>query len=184
MADIGMKGGDKLLAYIASISRALGEATRVQVGFLEGSTAGWNGPRPMKPRSSYANSTNFKRAKASYKALTVNGQINSQPAAYIASIMEYGDPAHNIPPRPFFSAMIKMNKNGWRTFLVKELRRLHYSSRPALESLGMLVVGQLQGSILQGDWAQLADATVRRKGFSTPLIDSHNMINAVDSVVS
>jgi hypothetical protein len=137
----------------------------------------------MKQRSSYASSGNFKRAKARFKNVTVNAQGSSQPAGYIASIMEYGDPGHNIPARPFFSTMITMNKAGWRTFLARELKRLNYDTRLALESLGMQAAEQLRASILTGDWAELKEATKKRKGFDTPLIDSHNMINAVDYAV-
>ena len=181
--DIGMKGGGKLLAHLAKISSALGQATTVHVGFLAGSKAGWNGPRPMKPRSSYASSKNFKRAKANYKVATVNAKISQQPAAYIASILEYGDPAHGLPPRPFFSTMIKMYSKTWHPFLLHELKRTKYDSRKALESLGLRVSEQLKDSILLGDWAPLKPGTVKNKGFDTPLIDSHNMINSIDHAV-
>ena len=178
-----MKGGEKLLAMLAKIGSALGGDVQVQVGFLPGSTAGWNGPRPMKPRSSYASSGNFKRAKARFKNVTVNAQGGSQPAAYIASIMEYGDPGQHIPPRPFFSTMIKMNRAGWHEFLARELKRMNYDAHLALESLGIRAAEQLKDSILMGDWVALKEATIKAKGFDTPLIDSHNMINSVDFAV-
>jgi hypothetical protein len=176
--DIGMKGGDKLLRLLRDIQSELGQATVVHVGFLEGSTAGYTGPRPMKSRKNYASVSNYKRYHAQAQASQATG--NPQPAAYIASIMEYGDPKHNIPSRPFFSTLIKKEGKNWHKFLVTQLQRNHYNSRVALETLGLHVKEQLQDSILHGDWAPLQPGTVARKGFDTPLIDSHNMLNAVD----
>jgi hypothetical protein len=181
--DVGIKGGDKLLKLLRSMQHALGEATVVHVGFLEGSTAGWNGPRPMKKRSFYASAINFKKAKARYVVNTDTDEGNSQPAAYIASIMEYGDPKHNIPPRPFFSTMIREKGKDWHAFLANQLRMRHYDSRAALEALGLHIQEQLKDSILHGPWAELKSGTIKAKGFDTPLIDSHNMINSVDFAV-
>jgi hypothetical protein len=181
--DIGMKGGEKLLKRLADINRALGQANHVEVGFLSGSTAGWNGPRPMKPRKAYASAANYKKYHA--VAQSNNSQGSNQPAAYIASIMEYGDAKHNIPPRPFFSTMIRIQSKSWPRFLLSQFKRLNYDSRQTLELMGLHVKEQLQFSILNGEWAANAPGTILAKGGNdVPLIDSHNMLNAVDYVVT
>ena len=79
--------------------------------------------------------------------------------------------------------MVEMNKHGWHEFLLHELKRLHFDARAALESMGLRASEQLRESILMGDWDGLAESTIKRKGFDTPLIDSHNMLNAVDYAV-
>ena len=184
--DVGMSGGDKLQKYIYDLQVKLGQdAKEVHVGFLEGSTAGYNGPRPMKKKSSYKTSAGFARGKAAYVLATNSNQGSEQPAAYIASIHEYGDPKHNIPSRPFFSTMIAKNSPTWGKLLAKCLKAQGYYARPALEELGLVVSEQLVSSIVTGPWAATKPATQARKGFETdtPLLDSKNMMRAVSFVV-
>lgn len=169
--------------WLRKISGQLGSAEVVHVGFLEGSTAGWNGPRPMKPRKAYASAASYKRAKENYRAATNTGAISQQPAAYIASIMEYGDPGHNIPPRPFFSNMIAEKSSTWSVLVAESLLHHGYDARTALEAVGNVIARQLQLSIVDGNFKELADATKARKGFDTPLLDSKNMLRAVDYTV-
>lgn len=161
----------KFNSFMATLMEAVGNAKEVHVGFLQGSTAGWNGPRPMKPSKSW------KRTEKPTKTL------NGVPAAYIASIMEYGDPKHNIPPRPFFSDMIAQKSPTWGALIAASLLANKYQASKALNMIGVKVKEQLQLSIAKGNWQELADSTKARKGFDTPLIDSHNMINSVTSVV-
>jgi hypothetical protein len=137
----------------------------------------------MKPRKMYASSANYKRAKENYSKNTVGGAISQQPAAYIASIMEYGDPGHNIPARPFFSNMIAEKAPTWSALVAESLLQRGYDARTALEIVGQVIAGQLQLSIVDGQFAGLADATVKRKGNEVPLIDSKNMLRAVDYTV-
>lgn len=175
---------DRFTSFCVDLLRKLDGATEVHVGFLEGSTAGWNGPRPMKPRKAYASAASYKRAKASYKIATSDGSVSTQPAAYIASIHEYGDEAHKIPKRPFFSTMVALKKGTWGKLMQLALKQHGYNAHAALDMVGMVVSEQLKDSILNGNWAPLSKKTADRKGFDTPLIDSHNMINAVDHVVT
>ena len=137
----------------------------------------------MKPRKMYVSASTFKRAKASYAAATTRGAISQQPAAYIASIMEYGDPAHNIPPRPFFSNMIAEHSHAWPELVSECLMKRGYDARTSLELVGQTIAGQLQLAIVDGNFQELAQATIARKGNAVPLIDSKNMLRAVDYTV-
>lgn len=167
-----MNAAKKFDAWAIDLLSKIGGATVVHVGFLEGSTAGWNGPRPKKPG---------KKWKRTEKP---SSSINNPPAAYIAWVMEYGDPGHNIPPRPFFSNMINEHSSSWPQLVSAAMRNTNYDSRKALHMIGLKVKEQLQLSIVDGDFAELKQATKDRKGFDTPLIDSHNMINSIDYVVT
>ena len=175
---------DKFTSFCVDLLRKVGGSTEVHVGFLEGSTAGWNGPRPMRKRREGESPKSWKRAKASYAVATTEGSISQQPAAYIASIHEYGDPKHNIPARPFFSTMVRLKKDTWGKLMQLALKQHNYDTHKALEMVGLKVSEQLKDSILHGGWEAVSPKTAARKGFDTPLVDSHNMLNAVDFVVT
>jgi hypothetical protein len=164
-----MSGGEKFLTYCVEAQRALGSATEVHIGFLENATAGYNGPRPRKGAM-----------KRTSKAPTA---ISAVPAAYVAAIQEYGDPSHNIPARPFFSTMIEKQSPTWGQLLAIALERNNYYARPALTLVGLKIQEQLKKSIVEFDNPPNAAATIAKKGFDNPLIDSHNMLNSVDFVV-
>ena len=76
--------------------------------------------------------------------------------------------------------MVREKSPTWNALIAAALRNAGYDPRAALKIVGLKVKEQLQQSIVEGEWEPLAPATEDRKGFSTPLIDSHNMINAVD----
>jgi hypothetical protein len=151
----------------------MGGSTEVNVGFLEGTTAGWVGPRPKVPG---------KKWKKTEKPAS---SITNPPAAYIAWVMEYGDPTHNIPKRPFFSTMINEKKSSWPDLIAAAMRMHHYDSRKAFETVGLRVKEDLQKSIVEFPHlgTEAEKRTADRKGFYTPLIDSHNMINSIEYVV-
>jgi hypothetical protein len=168
-----MSSATKLQGFFNTLISKMGGATEVHVGFLEGSTAGWVGPRPKKPGKTWK------------KTEKPSSSISNPPAAYIAWVMEYGDPTHNIPARPFFSTMINKNKSAYPDLIAAAMRMHHYDSRKAFETVGLRVKEDLQQSIR--DFPHLGTEaekrTAERKGFYTPLIDSHNMINSIEYVV-
>jgi hypothetical protein len=161
-------GGSSLMAKLAGI---VGNAQdfKVEVGFLEGSTAGWNGPRPKSA---------FKNMKRTDKP--AKGLPGGVAAPYIAAIMEYGNEEMNLPPRPFFSQMIAKQSPTWGKLMAAALKANNYVSQDALQLVGLKIKEQLQDSLLNGTFEPLQQKTVDRKGFSQPLIDSHNLINAAD----
>lgn len=103
--------------------------------------------------------------------------------ATVAVTQNFGAPAAGIPPRPFFSNMIAEKSPGWGDSLAGVLREADYDIPLALDRFGAGVAGQLRQAIVDTNAPPLADATVARKGFAKPLIDTSDMINAVDHEV-
>lgn len=101
----------------------------------------------------------------------------------VAAIQEFGAPARNIPPRPFFRNMIADKSPTWSTSLAATLKATNYDPKAALGLMGEGIKGQLQQSILDLTSPPLSPKTIARKGFDKPLIDSSVMINSVDYVV-
>ena len=161
-------GGSNLMARMADIMNASRDF-KVEVGFLEGSTAGWNGPRPKSA------SKNMKRTDK-----PATGMPGGVAAPYIAAVLNYGNPAQGLEPRPFFDDMVSTQSPTWGRLIAAALKANNYDSYDALTLVGLKIKEQLQDSMLNGPWQALSPQTVARKGFSQPLIDSHNLINAVD----
>lgn len=103
--------------------------------------------------------------------------------AMVAAIQNYGAPRAGIPPRPFFSNVIADKSDGWGDALARNLQAADFNSEPALKLLGELIKGQVQQSIRDTNDPPLKPATVKRKGFAKPLIDTSHMINSVDYAV-
>lgn len=108
---------------------------------------------------------------------------NATPVAMVAAFSEYGVPAHNQPPRPFFRNMIDREKANWPDQIVSILKRLDYDAQTTLAAFGQIVAGQLRESITTGPYAPLSPITIARKGFDTPLIDTAFMLQSIDSKV-
>lgn len=156
------------MARMAQLLNAV-EDFKVEVGFLEGSTAGWNGPRPKGA------SKNLRRTDK--PARGIPGGVS---APYIAAVLNYGNPAMGLEPRPFFDDMVAKQSPTWGRLIAAALKANDYVSYDALTMVGLKIKEQLQLSMVDGAWLPLKDATKNRKGFSQPLIDSHNLINSVD----
>jgi hypothetical protein len=99
--------------------------------------------------------------------------------AMVAAIQNYGAPAAGIPPRPFFSNMVRRKQAEWAPALGQLLVRNKYDVDKSLKQLAEGIKGQLQDSIQQTNSPPLKPATVKRKGFSKPLIDTGQMLNSV-----
>jgi hypothetical protein len=98
----------------------------------------------------------------------------------IAAVQNFGAPSRGIPPRPFFSNMIAKNKASWTPAIKERLEVRRGDAKEALQDMGETIKGQLQQSILDTNTPPLKPATIARKGFSKPLIDTSTMINSVD----
>jgi|SRR5579872_114830 len=105
------------------------------------------------------------------------------PVALVAAAHNWGAPSVGLPPRPFFSRMVDQNESGWPDLIAEGLKRSSGDAKGALEFAGRIMVEQLQGSILAGGFAPLKPETIRRKGFSTELIDTAHMLNSIASEV-
>jgi len=105
------------------------------------------------------------------------------PVAMVAAIQNYGVPAAGIPARPFFSNMVREKSPDWGQSLGEVLKANDYDSDVALKAMGLGIEDQLQQSIRDTNSPALAEATVDRKGFNKPLIDTGHMLNSVQSAV-
>ena len=116
------------------------------------------------------------------------------PVAYVAAIQEFGHPEGNIPSRPFFRNAIKANEQKWGETAGRLIASAVEGKIPkgqALDRLGALMAGDVQESILDGDFEPLKQATLdarqskkRTQGVaSKPLIDTGHMMRSVDYVV-
>ena len=103
---------------------------------------------------------------------------NGTPVALIAAIQNYGAPRAGIPPRPFFSNMVKDKQKEWPGALKLALKASNYDVAAALNVVGEGIKGQLQQSIKDTNSPPLKPATIRRKGFAKPLISTGLLINS------
>lgn len=103
--------------------------------------------------------------------------------ATVAVTQNYGSEANGIPARPFFSNMVADKSPGWGDSFVAVLKEANYDVPLALDRMGAGIAGQLRQAIVDTNAPPLADATIARKGFAKPLIDTSNMFNSVDHEV-
>jgi hypothetical protein len=119
---------------------------------------------------------------------------NGTPVAYIAAIQEFGYPEGNIPSRPFFRNAIKANEQKWGDVagrLIESAIEGKLSESQALEQLGSMIKGDIQESIIDGDFESLKQSTLvarqsrkRTAGVANkPLIDTGHMMRSVDYTV-
>ena len=101
------------------------------------------------------------------------------PVALVAMIQDYGAPAANIPPRPFFRNMIEAESEHWGEDLATLLKSTNYNAEQALDLMGEEIAGELQDSINEFDSVPLAPATIASKGFDKQLIDTAHMFRSV-----
>ena len=97
----------------------------------------------------------------------------------VAAIQNFGAPSRGIPPRPFFSDMVADKSPGWPGALAEILKSNGGDGAAALQLMGEGIKGQLQASIVDGQYTPLSQVTIDRKGFDKPLIDTSHMLNSV-----
>ncbi len=129
----------------------------------------------------------MKRLKAAKLSLTVgvhqtegaepHGELT---VADIATIHEFG--LGNVPERSFLRAWadenveeIKKDLGGIGIAVVEG----KLTAEQGLERFGVLAVGQIQKRIVAGIEPPLAPATIKRKGSSTPLVDTGQLKSAI-----
>jgi hypothetical protein len=99
--------------------------------------------------------------------------------AYVAAIQNFGAPEANIPARPFFSNMVREKSPGWGKSLADVLKENDYDAKKALGLMGAGIKDQLQQSITDTNDPPLKPATIKAKGFATPLIYTSDMLHSV-----
>ncbi|EMZ2610088.1 hypothetical protein ABDB89_004074 [Escherichia coli O80:H26] len=105
------------------------------------------------------------------------------PVPMVAATNEFGNPAHNQPPRPFFRNAIAEHEGEWQEAMATLIGN-GGDTRDVLSLLGEIIVDDIKESIRQLDAPPLSPVTIARKGFDKPLIDTSNMLNSVSYEVS
>lgn len=105
---------------------------------------------------------------------------DGKPVAMIAAIQEWGSPARNIPPRPFFRSMIQEKSPEWPEAVADLLKDNDYDAKKTLEQTGAAISGQLRQSIVDFNSVPLSPKTIAKKGFDKQLVDTGHMLNSID----
>ncbi|WP_059275139.1 hypothetical protein [Escherichia albertii] len=105
------------------------------------------------------------------------------PVPMVAATNEFGNPANNQPPRPFFRNAISNHETEWQDATASLIENGD-ETRDVLSLLGEIIVGDIKESIRSLDSPPLSPVTIARKGFDKPLIDTKNMLDSVSYEVS
>lgn len=100
------------------------------------------------------------------------------PVAQAAFWNEYG--TTTAPERHFVRSMIEKRSPRWGVALGNALRKTDYDAHMSLSIMGEMMQGQMRKSIQEWTDPPNADSTVARKGFNKPLIETGQMLRAVD----
>lgn len=114
------------------------------------------------------------------------GIIGSERNAAIGAIHEFGAPAAGIPERSFLRDALVTDRRG----LAQMQRKLtaavlagRMTGAQAAAALGAWAVARVKNRIVDGLSPALQPETVERKGSSTPLVDTGQLLGAITSVV-
>lgn len=101
----------------------------------------------------------------------------------IAVFNELG--TQDIPSRPFLRDSVDNNEAKINSFLKKRIKELSNgaSADKILKEIGVFQKGLVQDEIANGSFEENAESTIRRKGSSTPLIDTGQMRQSVNFVI-
>ena len=102
------------------------------------------------------------------------------PVAMVAAIQNFGAPRAGIPPRPFFSNMVKDHRDEWGPQIGKLLQANDFDATKSLDTMGERIGDELRQSIQDTNEPPLKPATIARKGFDKPLIDTSVMWKSID----
>ena len=118
------------------------------------------------------------------------------PVASVAAQNEFGNPAKNIPPRPFMRPTAIENSDSWKTTvngLFKRVLSGRSSAATAMEIFGLQVAGQVRAKIASIDSPPLSQRTIearirgRKVSKATmatrTLVDTGYMLNSITSEV-
>lgn len=98
------------------------------------------------------------------------------PVAQVAYWNEFG--TEHIPPRPFFRHLIETNKSGWSLAFGNLMKSNNYDVNRVFALMGEGMKDQLTRAIIDFSDPNNAPATVDKKGFDNPLIDTGVMQKA------
>lgn len=103
--------------------------------------------------------------------------------AQIAAIMEFGTKDGRVPERAALRSMLAQNRDAIKKLCAKLILQIvggKMDQKKALGVLGQFLVDKTRATIAQGLPPPNAASTVRRKGSNKPLIDTGQLIGAVE----
>lgn len=78
----------------------------------------------------------------------------------VAAFQNFGDPARGIPPRPFFTDMIKEKSDRWALALAELLKRNDWDVDKTLNQMGAGIADQLRQAIVDTNAPPLSAITL------------------------
>lgn len=108
---------------------------------------------------------------------------DAMTVAQVAAIHEFGSKDGTIPERSFMRSALSQGKNKIEKLAAKLTGQVTDGAMDEQEALGVLgefVKGLMKTKITDGLSPPLKAATIKRKGSSTPLIDTAQLINSID----
>ena len=107
------------------------------------------------------------------------------PIAKVARWNEFGTKA-GIPQRPFMRRTMMKHEKEWietlKTIVQREIDKdKNINIDKALKKFGEIVKGDMQETILNSGFVKNAPATVKKKGFDMPLVDTGIMISSIQA---
>lgn len=96
---------------------------------------------------------------------------------------EYG--TSRMPARPFFRLSVKTSKaqKEIQEYMKKQVEMIitgDITGQQAYENLGTFVVQKIKKTIMSGNFAPNDAKTIKRKGSSTPLVETHSLYNSIN----
>jgi hypothetical protein len=114
-----------------------------------------------------------------------NKYPDGTPVAGVMAVHEYGHAPQNIPPRPFLRTTLQEKRQDWAATVAKGVTAAikgSYTIDQVLDALGGMVVGDVQVKIQSITEPPLKPATIKRKGFDKPLIQTGHAFKTITFV--
>lgn len=112
-----------------------------------------------------------------------NGSANGISVQDYAIFNEYG--TSRMPARPFFRLSVGTAnaQNEIKEYMKQQVEQIiqgGMSAQQAYENLGTFVVQKIKKTIASGNFAALNPQTVKKKGHSKPLMDTHSLYESIN----
>lgn len=169
----GLVGGKKLERHLRRIVGKLGHGAAVKVGFFEtetypGGKYHWTDKRLAGMSPEARQFAEFLEGKDKFAG----------PVAQVAFWNEFG--TKKSPPRPFMRNTVASKSPRWGIGLGQALKKTHFDPIPALAIMGMGIQGQIRQTIRDYKDPPNSRVTADLKGFNKPLVNTGQMLRAVD----
>nr|DAX51463.1 MAG TPA: virion morphogenesis protein [Caudoviricetes sp.] len=112
-----------------------------------------------------------------------DGSNNGVSVQDYAIFNEYG--TSRMPARPFFRLSVGTAnaQNEIKEYMKQQVEQIiqgGISAQQAYENLGTFVVQKIKKTIASGNFAALNPQTVKKKGHSKPLMDTHSLYESIN----